>query len=259
MTDNTAGRPGAGGAHPERSGIASYGLEDDRLRHLNRHAMVGQFVSGVAHELNNPLQVVAGLVELLQDRQDLPPDVTAKLEKIGTHATRASETIRNLLSFARDSRAEWTRVEVNRLLDHALSLRRYQQARSRITTTVDQPIEGTCVVTGSPQQLEQLLLNLIINAEQSLAQNPDGAERKIVIRLWREDGRVHLMVQDTGPGITAPERIFEPFYTTRPADEAIGLGLPVAQAIAAAHGGRVGLEETASGAAFIVELLEAAE
>lgn len=238
----------------------TYRISTETLRHLNRQAMVGQFVSGVAHELNNPLQVVAGLVELLQDRQDLPPDVLSKLEKISTHATRASQTIRNLLSFARDSRLEWSRVDVKRLIDHALSLRSYQQARMRITTTVDLPGEGVCLVNGSAQQIEQLVLNLVINAEQALARTPEGTERRIGLRLWKENGTVRLMVQDNGPAIEAgqQEAIFAPFVSTLPPSEGIGLGLPVAAAIAVAHGGRLWLEAGAAGATFLAELPEAA-
>jgi signal transduction histidine kinase len=236
----------------------SYTLSEDTLRHLNRHAMVGQFVSGVAHELNNPLQVVAGLVELLQDRQDLPPDVMTKLEKIGTHATRATQTIRNLLSFARDARLEWARVDLRRVIDHALSLRSYQQARIRITTTPDVPAEGTCLVHGSAQQVEQLILNLVINAEQALATMPEGTERRIAIRLWKEDGMVRLLVHDNGPVIEPGQReaIFTPFVSSLPAAEGIGLGLPVAAAIAVAHGGRLRIEDAAAGTAFLVELPE---
>jgi two-component system NtrC family sensor kinase len=237
----------------------SYRISDETLRHLNRHAMVGQFVSGVAHELNNPLQVVAGLVELLQDRTDLPADVQTKLEKIGTHATRASQTIRNLLSFARDARTESSRVDVKRVIDHALSLRSYQQARMRITTNPDLPAEGVCIVMGSAQQVEQLVLNLVINAEQALARTPEGTERRIGIRLWKENGLVHLLVHDNGPAIDPAEReqVFTPFYSTLPPAEGIGLGVPVAAAIAVAHGGRLSLESAAVGTAFSAELPEA--
>ena len=258
MGDETAGRAQAGEHQGTRGETERYELSTDRLRHLNRQAMVGQFVSGVAHELNNPLQVVAGLVELLQSRPDLPPDVLAKLDKIGTHATRATDTIRNLLSFARDSRSERMRIDLRRIVDHALLLRRYQQARARIAPIVDLAPEGTCVVHGSAQQLEQLVLNLVINAEQALGTLPDGTERRLMIRLWSEDGKARLVVRDNGPGIEAARRgeVFRAFVSTLPEDEAIGLGLPVALAIAANHGGRLWFEETSAGAAFMVELAE---
>jgi two-component system, NtrC family, sensor kinase len=255
MEKNAAGMEA--GEHGEGSGGGGrYQLSDERLRHLNRQAMVGQFVSGVAHELNNPLQVVAGLVELLQGRTDLPADVLAKLDKIGTHATRATETIRNLLSFARDSRSERMRIDLRRTVDHALMLRRYQQARARVVAVVDLAPEGVCLVNGSGQQLEQLVLNLIINAEQALGETPDGTERKLTLRLWNEDGKVRLMVHDNGAGIPAERRAaaFEPFVSSQPESECPGLGLPVSQGIAASHGGRVWYEQTAVGAAFMVEL-----
>ncbi len=259
MSDEAASRSGAGEGLEAPGGSGRYELSEDRLRHLNRQAMVGQFVSGVAHELNNPLQVVAGLVELLQTRSDLPPDVLTKLDKIGTHATRATDTIRNLLSFARDSRSERMKIDLRRIVDHALLLRRYQQARGRITAALDLAPEGTCLVNGSGQQLEQLVMNLVINAEQALDALPDGTERTLTIRLWSEDGKVRLMVHDNGPGIEPGRRaeVFEPFVSTRPLADAAGLGLPVARAIAASHGGQLWLEEMPGGAAFLVEFAEA--
>ncbi|MDE3153646.1 MAG: HAMP domain-containing histidine kinase [Acidobacteriota bacterium] len=257
MSDEVADGVAAGGSdRASGDGNGRYELSADRLRHVNRQAMVGQFVSGVAHELNNPLQVVAGLVELLQSRPDLPPDVLTKLEKIATHATRATDTIRNLLSFARDSRSERMRLDLRRIVDHAMLLRRYQQARGRITATLDLAPEGGCTVSGSAQQLEQLVLNLVINAEQALGRLPEGTERQLLIRLWNEGGKVRLMVRDNGPGIPPDERaeLFRPFVSTLPEQDAVGLGLPVAQAIASNHGGRLWLEETPGGAVLMVEL-----
>ncbi|MEW6321160.1 MAG: HAMP domain-containing sensor histidine kinase [Acidobacteriota bacterium] len=219
----------------------------------NRQALSAAFVSGLAHELNNPLQVVAGTVELLLARQDLPPDVVTKLERVAAQTTRASQTIMEVLGFVRDRTPAPVKADLRGLVDQAIALRRYPMNRAGIQVTLEAPDAGAATLVVKPADVLQILINLIMNAEAALA-GQKGGTIAITVTV---DGRVaRLRVADNGPGI-APEvgdRLFDPYVTRHGLDSAGGLGLPASRALAARYGGRLTHEPSDTGAAFVLEL-----
>ena len=230
-----------------------YSLTPEQLLLINRLALHARLVSGMAHELNNSLQVMSGLVELLSDRTDLPEDVRSRVEKIGMQAERAGGVVRQVLASTREDHGDRHEVDLADVIDRALALRRYQLGRAGIDVSWDRASSPRCHVRGDERQLQQLLLNLLVNAEEALAgANP----RRLKVTLDCPEGRVRCIVEDSGPGVPAElrTRIFEPFFTTRLSERNVGLGLAAASAIAAAHGGRLFIEHAESGGTFALEL-----
>lgn len=235
---------GAGGGAP---------LVPERLLRINRLAMQARFVSGMAHEVNNSLQVMGGLVELLIDRPDLPDDVRARLQRIGDQADRAGGVIRQVLSYTRGEAGDRRRMDLASVVDRAVVLRRYQLGRLGVDVSWNPAGAPRVAVEGDEQQLQQAVLNLIVNAEEALE---EAAERRLGISVEADETVARCLIADSGPGIDAAlrDRLFEPFFTTRHASRNVGLGLPAAAAIAAAHHGRVRVADSASGATFVLEL-----
>ena len=217
-------------------------LED--LVYLNRMTTVGQVLPNVAHELNNALQVVSGLVELLGARADLPSGVHEKISRIGSQAGRATLMLRELVAFSRREDAGVRTIDVLKVVEAALSMRRYHLSRSRIEVVVAQDPAVSPITRGDAHALQQVLLNILINAEHSMAGRVGG---RIDISLDRAGDDLDLAVDDNGPGI-APElraRVAEPFFTTK--ERAAGLGLTVAAALLQQAGGRLLIEHRDDG------------
>lgn len=223
------------------------------LTRINRLATIARFVGGLAHELNNSLQVIGGLVELLSDRIELPADVLLRIQRIGSQSERASASIRQVMAFAREAPVELQSVELSAAAADAIALRRYQLGRAGITATIEGQALGSFLVRADPRQIRQILLNLLLNAEEALNGQYD---RRIRVTLGRAGDRVHVIVEDSGPGVPQEiaERIFEPFFTTRTSERVLGLGLPVARLLAAAYGGQLTLQPRARGGAFLLDL-----
>jgi signal transduction histidine kinase len=189
----------------------------------------------VAHELNNSLQVIGGLVELLGMRTDLSKDVQDKIQKIGAQAVRSATMIRDFVAFARRDDVV-SRVDLNRALERALTLRRYHLARARIDLTVD-PSPGPLIVAADSQQLTQVLLNLIINAEEAVAAED---RRTLRVTLLDAGAVVRCEVQDSGPGFEdGTLRLLRQPFTSTKARGAAGLGLAVASALVEQERGRL--------------------
>ena len=224
----------------------------DQILQLNRLALQARFVSGLAHELNNSLQVMGGLVELLSDRTDLPEDAATRIQRIGGQADRASGVIRQVLAYTRDQPFEMTQVDLGSLVDRSLALRRYQLGRAGIEVVWERP-ELRCAVYGDERQLQQAILNLIVNSEEALI---GQARRQVRCVLDCAAAIARFTIADTGPGIAAGlrDRIFEPFFSTRSSDPTIGLGLTASATIVAAHHGRLYLDDSNAGATFVIEL-----
>jgi len=220
-------------------------LSDAQLRRINRVATSARMVAALAHELNNSLQVVSGLVELLGDRQDIPPDAQARIAKIGGQADKATQAIRQVLTYTRELGPERGQVSLASLVDRVLALRQYNLGRAGVSVTVT-PLERPVHVTGDERLMQQVLLNLVLNAEEALIQQPT---RELRVTVAASDGLARVEVADTGQGVPEDltERIFEPFFTTRNDERAIGLGLPVARALAAQERGRVALVRSRPG------------
>lgn len=226
----------------------------EQLMQQEKLAAVGQLVSGVAHELNNPLASVMAFAQLMAAAPpDEPPDREA-IDAINQESKRAAKIVSNLLTFARQHQLERTVADINRVIEDTIELRRYalRGAQIEIETHLDADLP---VTWADPFQLQQVVLNLITNAEHALS-NWDG-ERKIVVTTTHRGGHLVIRIGDSGPGI-APEhlsRIFNPFFTTKPVGEGTGLGLSISDGIVREHGGRIRAESRpARGAAFIVEL-----
>jgi signal transduction histidine kinase len=226
-----------------------------QLLQAEKLAALGQTISGVAHELNNPLATILTWAERLSQR---PADDQTRrgLEAILGESERAAKIVRNLLTFARKRHTTRAMVDVNQVVRETLSLRSYEQRVNNITTIEALPA-GLPQAFADPHQIQQVLLNLIINAEQAMiAANGRGT---LIVRTWHDLDRdaVVIEVTDDGPGV--PEdvqpRIFDPFFTTKEVGKGTGLGLTVAYAIVQEHGGRITIKsDTSRGASFSVEL-----
>ena len=228
---------------------------ESQLIQSEKLAAVGQLVSGVAHELNNPLTSIAGLSEFLLEQKQLGPHDRGHLKVIHEQAERAGKIVRNLLTFARKGPAERTRVDLNDVLQRTILLTSYDLKLKGVD--VEREIEPELPdVLGDRHALQQVVLNLLTNAGQAVAQNPDSRPRRIVARTWF-DGQVHLRIADSGPGI--PEEVlpqlFTPFFTTKEPGQGTGLGLSITYSIVEVHGGRIAVERAAEGgAAFRIDL-----
>lgn len=224
----------------------------EQLVQSERLSAVGQLVSGVAHELNNPLQSVIGLTELLIDGvHDEQP--RRDLERIRADAGRAAKIVRNLLTFVRRSSSERTRIDLNEVVRSTVALRAFELETSSIGIAeaygADLP-----AVTANREEIQQIVLNLILNAEHAIRSH---AERgTIQVRTGRTDTVAFVEVLDDGPGIPAEiaGQIFEPFFTTKLVGEGTGLGLSISLGIAEAHGGSLTLLPSERGACFRLSL-----
>ncbi len=234
--------------HEELQSLQRQVIRQERL------AAIGVLVSGVAHELNNPLQAILGFSELLQLADNLPQNVRTDLTLIQKESARASAIIRNLSRFGRQQTSEPSLVRLHEVVASVVELRqrKAEEANIRLEVNADSPAPVTAIFT----ELQQVLLNFVINAEQAV--NHNGAEpRRITIRTAEVDGRVRLEVEDTGPGVPPSDesRLFQPFFTTKPVGEGTGLGLSVSYGIIQSHGGTIGYRRSATGGAiFYFEL-----
>jgi two-component system NtrC family sensor kinase len=250
---NTSDRVPTSSPVTVRAADRDLALED--LAYLNRMTTVGQVLPNVAHELNNALQIIGGIVEILSLRDSVPADVRDKMARIGTQATRATELLRELVTFSRRDDGGVTLVDVTRSVERALALRRYHLNRARIAVSVSasEPRQALARVDGN--YLQQILLNLIINAEHSLV---DRTDPRIDIRIRRTDDRIDVTIADNGHGVPpeAAHRVIEPFYTTK--TSAAGLGLTVAAGLTRMLGGELVFSPGPEGGAAAVLTLAAA-
>jgi len=219
----------------------------------SRLASIGEMASGIAHEINNPLTGVIGYAQLLS-KKELPEDIKEGLEVINDGAQRVAVIIKRLLTFARQYKPERTIVNVNNIIETTLSLRSYHLKTSNIKLTT-QLAPDLPVTIADAGQLQQVFLNLIVNAEVEMKQA--HGKGKLSVRTEQMDNIIRISFKDDGPGIMKKnlERIFNPFFTTRRVGEGTGLGLSVCHGIIAEHGGRIYAEsKLGRGATFVIEL-----
>jgi signal transduction histidine kinase len=218
-----------------------------------RLAAIGVLVSGVAHELNNPLQAILGFAELLQMQEGIPEAARADLTLIQKESVRASAIIRNLSRFGRQM-SEPTPVRLRDVVASVMELRQRKMNELNIGVEVEE--QSTGAVMAIFTELQQVLLNFAINAEQAIVHS-EPATRQVIIRTGDRDGWARIEVEDSGPGVP-PEheaKLFQPFYTTKPVGEGTGLGLSVSYDIVRSHGGRIGYRRAPTGGAvFFFEL-----
>jgi two-component system NtrC family sensor kinase len=216
----------------------------------DKMASIGQLVSGVAHELNNPLTSIAGLAELLLERPAHPELPREHLRVIHDQAERAGRIVRNLLTFARKGVPEQTAVDLNDVISRTSLLIVYELQLHGIELSSELSPEPV-IVLGDRYELQQVLLNLITNAVQAVAGLKPGKPRGIRLSTIRSNGEAVLRVRDTGLGVPkhlAPY-LFTPFFTTKGPGEGTGLGLSLSYGLVKAHGGALTYEPPAEGGA----------
>jgi C4-dicarboxylate-specific signal transduction histidine kinase len=223
-----------------------------------RLAAVGQLVSGVAHEINNPLQAILGFAELLQMQPEVPQSVKGDLSLIQKESARACAIIRNLALFARQQTGEASPIRLGDVITSVIELRQ----RRLESENIDLRVEDTSgqQVLAVMAELQQVLLNFVVNAEQAIVMS-GRLPGRITLRTRDAGDRVILEVEDTGPGIS-PEneaKLFQPFFTTKPVGQGTGLGLSVSYGIVDSLGGKIGYRNAAAGGAIFYFELPAAK
>jgi signal transduction histidine kinase len=226
-----------------------------QLLQAEKMSALGQTISGVAHELNNPLATILSWSERLAQKPGADVAIKRGLEIIHGESLRAARIVRNLLMFARKRQTTRALVDINQIVRETLALRAHEQLVGNVRF-IDGLASGLPPLFADAHQLQQVLLNLVINAEQAMLGAHGGGV--LVVRTWHDADReaILLEVNDDGPGMAedVQARVFEPFFTTKQAG-GTGLGLTVAYAIVQEHGGHVRVESTPKGgASFFVEL-----
>ncbi len=228
---------------------------EKQLVQSEKLSSIGKLVSGVAHELNNPLTAIMGYSQLLSINADLSPKSLGMAQKIQTSAERCKKIVENLLSFARRRTPEKCAVDVNRLLDRTLDLRSYDLLVNNIEIkrNYDTKMRPTA---GDPDQLQQVFLNLINNAFDAMYEA--NARGIVEVRTYESpDAFINIEFIDNGPGVpeSLRSKIFDPFVTTKPVGKGTGLGLSLSYGILQAHGGSIRIDERyAGGARFILRI-----
>jgi len=229
-----------------------------KLMHAEKMAAVGQLVSGVAHEVNNPLTAILGFTDLLMENPELPESARRDLRVILQEAQRTKQIVQNLLSFARQMPPQRQLVQLNSILQRTVHLRSYDFISHGIQV-VERLDESLPAVVGDSHQLQQVFLNILNNAYDAVRETARPA--RIEIRSAHASSFVEISFRDNGMGIADPERIFDPFFTTKDVGKGTGLGLSICYGIVREHGGEIVCHNNldSEGATFVVRLPVAAE
>jgi PAS domain S-box-containing protein len=229
-----------------------------KLMHAEKMAAVGQLVSGVAHEVNNPLTAILGFTDLLMENPELPESARRDLRVILQEAQRTKQIVQNLLSFARQMPPQRQLVQLNSILQRTVHLRSYDFISHGIQV-VERLDESIPAVVGDSHQLQQVFLNILNNAYDAVRETARPA--RIEIRSASANTFVEISFRDNGMGIVDPERIFDPFFTTKDVGKGTGLGLSICYGIVREHGGEIVCHNNldSEGATFVVRLPVAAE
>lgn len=236
-----------------------------KMLQTEKMAAVGQLVSGIAHELNNPLTAIMGYAQLLLEHK-LKENQLEQAKKVHQEAERARRIVKNLLYFGRDNKPQRSQVDINEVIERALALRSYELKveNIRVTCELAQDLPRTMA---DPYQLQQVILNLLINAEQALV--GDRGQGHVSLRTRRiphsealppgrgRNERIVIEIADDGPGIPSEiaYRVFDPFFTTKPPGVGTGLGLSIVYGIVHQHGGEVTVDsQPGLGAKFSIEI-----
>ncbi len=225
----------------------------DKLVHTEKMAAVGQLVSGVAHEVNNPLTAILGFADLLMENPDLPETARKDMRVILQEAQRTKQIVQNLLSFARQMPPQRSPVQLNSILRRTVQLRSYDFT-SHGVDIVEHFDEGLPEVMGDAHQLQQVFLNILNNAYDAV--HEVGRPPRIEIMSTKAGDVVEVSFRDNGNGISDPDKIFDPFFTTKEIGKGTGLGLSICYGILKEHGGEILCHNNAGGhgATFIVRL-----
>ena len=224
---------------------------EQRLVQADKLSSIGLLAAGVAHEVNTPLAVISTYAQMLAKQVADDTQKSVILDKIAKQTFRASEIVNSLLNFSRTSSTSFGEVKLNRVIQETLSLLEHQLQKTgiQVRTELD-PELGP--VQGNAGKLQQVFLNLILNARDAM-----GSGGALEVRTWQEGARARIEVADSGTGI-APEhlhRVYDPFFTTKPARQGTGLGLAVTYGIIQEHGGSIEVtNRSGGGAQFRIEL-----
>jgi PAS domain S-box-containing protein len=223
----------------------------DKLVHAEKMAAVGQLVSGVAHEVNNPLTAILGFADLLLENPEVPETARKDLRVILQEAQRTKTIVQNLLSFARQMPPQRHAVQLNLILRRTIQLRSYD-FNSHGVDVVEHLDEGLPEVIGDAHQLQQVFLNILNNAYDAV--HEVGSPARIEIMATKVGNAVEVSFRDNGYGISHPDRIFDPFFTTKEVGKGTGLGLSICYGIVKEHGGEILCHNNTDGqgATFIV-------
>src|ERR1700678_2607695 len=203
-----------------------------KLMHTEKMAALGQLVSGVAHEVNNPLAAIVGFTDLLLENPEIPGEAKEELRVILQEAQRTRVIVQNLLSFARQMPAQREPLQVNSVLRQTMKLRAYDFSNHGVELT-EEYVEELPTVSGDPSQVQQVFLNIINNAYDAVQETRRAG--KIKISTSHQNGQVEVSFRDNGPGISKMDRIFDPFFTTKEVGKGTGLGLSICYGIIRAH------------------------
>ncbi|HUA15233.1 MAG TPA: PAS domain S-box protein [Verrucomicrobiae bacterium] len=225
----------------------------DKLVHAEKMAAVGQLVSGVAHEVNNPLTAILGFADLLMENPDLPDTARKDLRVILQEAQRTKQIVQNLLSFARQMPPQRVPVQLNAILRRTVQLRSYDFT-SHGVDVIEHLDEDLPSVMGDAHQLQQVFLNILNNAYDAVHES--GRPARIEIMSTKTGDAVEVSFRDNGKGISHPDKIFDPFFTTKEVGKGTGLGLSICYGIVKEHGGEILCHNNlgGQGATFIVRL-----
>jgi PAS domain S-box-containing protein len=207
-----------------------------KLMHTEKMAALGQLVSGVAHEVNNPLAAIVGFADLLLENPAVPEAAKEELRVILQEAQRTRAIVQNLLSFARQMPAQREPVQVNAILRQTLKLRAYDFSNHGVEL-LESYAEDLPLALGDPHQLQQAFLNILNNAYDAVQETRRPG--KIEVKTSHSKDHLEVTFRDNGPGISHPDRIFDPFFTTKEVGKGTGLGLSICYGIVRAHRGEI--------------------
>jgi len=224
----------------------------EQLLHSEKMAAVGQLISGVAHELNNPLTAILGYSQLLTSGGQMNAQGLEYSEKLYKQAQRTHRIVQNLLSFARQHKPERIPVSLNKIVEDTLALRDYDLRMSNIRVHLDLAADLP-MTAADPHQLQQVFLNMVNNAVDAIL------EKSVDGDLWVSTGgkeqKLFVEFTDSGQGVKDPSRVFDPFYTTKPVGKGTGLGLSICYGIITEHGGTIRVKNVPPhGASFTIEI-----
>jgi len=238
--------------------ITDAALLQAKLAHAEKMATIGRLVSGVAHEVNNPLAAILGFTDLLLENPEVPSSAREDLQIILHETQRTKEIVQDLLSFARQKPAQREAIQLNAILRQTIKLRSYDFSSHgvEVSEEFDENLENAM---GDAQQLQQVFLNILNNAYDAIQES--GHRGKIRIRTRHAVDCIEVAFIDNGTGVSDPERIFDPFFTTKQSGKGTGLGLSICYGIVRAHGGEILCwnNEGESGSTFVVRLPIASE
>jgi len=245
----------AGSIHVAKD-ISNEKLLQQQLIQSEKLSAIGELISGIAHELNNPLTGVMGYSQLLQLRKDLDDHARGNLVKINDLALRCQKIVQNLLSFARKQKPERTLSDINDILGKTVELRSYelQVNNIEIDRELDQDLPKTIA---DAHQLQQVFLNMITNAEHAMLEAHGKGTLTIRTRVAAQNSHIIIEIGDDGPGIPESHltRIFDPFFTTKEVGKGTGLGLSLSYGMIKEHGGNIYVRSRlGEGSTFVIEL-----